>query len=231
MSYSSQEAKNLVEVQEKVILTKRKVSIAGEVSYNIRQNRQLDREFVEALCELPEEYSIPPYKTFLSEWGTHVLIAAKLGWRESVREEYSKEAVINRLQRNQSGILSSKGGALGFLSSSLTGSISTAVINDLRTDSASTRRWTSATGSPLQPAPISLTLKGVENFMVYENFNNSRICQMLQTNTSVVKLRERIKRALADYPSASGAKLSQPLMRTMNITWPRGTYYFNCVHA
>lgn len=165
LSFSFKEAKTIINRQEKVILTARRVSIAGDVVYNLRQNRRLNVEFLDALCELPTNYTQSVYISFIKEWGTHVVTGAKLGMRESIRREFSKKTVMNELQRNQSYAVSNKGGILAFVSSSLSGSVSSQVIQDLRSNSETVRSWTSSVGSPAAPAPISLTLRGIEKFL------------------------------------------------------------------
>ena len=165
LSASYNEAKKLINAQEKIILNRRRVTVLGEASYNTRKFRHLDPEFREALCELPLNFSQSAYLFFLQEWGTHVITGAKLGVQESERGVFSKKTIINSLQRNQSGVITNKAGFLSFVSSSLTGKISDELLSELRSDKASQSRWTSAVGSPLSPAPISLTLRGLETFI------------------------------------------------------------------
>ena len=174
LSASYKEAKTLINAQEKVILNKRRITVTGEATYNVRGNRRLDPEFVQALCDLPAEYSQDIYLSFIQEWGTHVVTGAKLGVRESVREDYSKKAVINALQRNQSYAITNQGGFLSFVSSSLTGAISDQVIDQFRTDKLSQSHWTSAVGSPSAPAPISLTLRGIESFIKFNSISGKK---------------------------------------------------------
>ncbi|XP_055351340.1 uncharacterized protein LOC129597713 isoform X2 [Paramacrobiotus metropolitanus] len=223
LSYCSKEAKEIIEGQEKIILTKRRVTLSAEASYRYRENKELNTEFLRSLCELPTEYTVTDYSNFLMEWGTHVIIAAKLGIRESVREEHSKQTIINYLQRNQSGVLTSKANVLSVLSTSLTGSISSTVISDLRNDNIAARRWTSATGSPISPAPLALTLRGMEKFITADYINSS-LCPAVQGKSNIEQLQKRIMQALNDYAAVNGAKSPEAMVRSVPLVWPKGNY-------
>ncbi|XP_055351338.1 uncharacterized protein LOC129597712 [Paramacrobiotus metropolitanus] len=226
LSASYKEAKNLIKAQEKVILNAHRISIAGDITYNVRSYRKLGSEFLDALCELPSNYSRNDYINFLKEWGTHVIIGAKIGIRESVRQEFTKNVVINHLQKNQSYTISSRGGVLSFITSSLTGTVSDQIIDDLRSGKESLKRWITAMGSPANPAPISLMLRGIEKFIVAGSvLNDSRNgCPRLQTDADIALFRANIQHALTEYPVVTGAEIPAPVVRTMKLTWPRGNY-------
>ena len=77
----------MLEQTRSIIVEKRNVVVAGELRYNYRENSKLTSEFILNLCDLPVEYDADIYRRFITTWGTHVIVAVKVGRVDVTRYE------------------------------------------------------------------------------------------------------------------------------------------------
>lgn len=231
LSNAVAEAKDILETAKDVILDKRKLTTLSEVRFNYRENRKLTSEFVLDLCELPLTYKSEVYRRFFAKWGTHVVVAVKMGQLAITRYKIPFQ-LLNNLLLNAPSLtkltkLSTSTSIVSYNSSDFqdVGVVQT-ILDFAVKYGGEIRSWHFSTGSPVSPAPVHLVLRRLDFFITQDFLESSPDlqCPQLSLPTVIKQLHSNFRRGLFEYPLVSAAPMLFPFTRFFRLSWPRGTY-------
>ncbi|OQV16068.1 hypothetical protein BV898_09838 [Hypsibius exemplaris] len=225
------EATDMIEHTKSIITEKRNVAVSGELRYNHKENTKLTSEFVLTLCELPVEYDADTYRRFITAWGTHVIVAVKVGRMDITRYEVPF-AMVNSLLATTAALtkiltVRVDNSTAAYSSNSLQDSGIIQTFVDLTTAGNSTfRKWRFTAGSVTAPSPVHLTLRRLDKFVTREFIAKSvdNLCPALEDGGNVRWIQSNIKQALLEYPVQPETTVFLPLQREFKIDWPKGSY-------
>ncbi|GAV08767.1 hypothetical protein RvY_18413-1 [Ramazzottius varieornatus] len=223
------EARDTLEAKQAIVVEKRNVIIEGELRYNYKENEKLTKEFVIGLCELPEEYITEVYRRFILKWGTHVIVAVKVGHFVVNRYEIPLAALnslvstispLTRLAHINMSTTSAAYKSEDFQDSEIVQKL----VDLALLEKAPFRKWHFVTGSDKAPTPVHLTLRRLDSFITREFIEPGMEveCLTLATDVNIAEIRENIKTALLEYPIDPPSPAFQPIVRQFRSDWPRG---------
>ncbi|XP_055328370.1 uncharacterized protein LOC129581376 [Paramacrobiotus metropolitanus] len=233
-SPQTKEARDVIEKTGDIILDKRKLTVMSEFRFNYKENRRLTTEFVTELCDLPLIYKFEVYRRFIASWGSHVMVAAKLGRLDIVRYKIPFNILNNLMLRVPILTKMSKMdialSTLSYNSSDFQDILTIQTLIDLlvktsELDSVITK-WKFSTGSDAVPAPIHMNLRRLDYFIArdYAEGPASEKCPQLLLPEVLNMVQANVRRAICDYPIYTAAAVAYPFTRTFKLAWPKGTY-------
>lgn len=228
------EAVSMLENSKSIITERRNVAVSGELRYNYRENPKLTSEFILNLCDLPVEYDAEAYQRFLATWGTHVIVAVKIGRMDVTRYEIPL-ARLNAIMATTAGLtkllhVNTVNSTAWYGSESFQEQAVVQTFIDLTTGANSTfRKWHFTAGSLAVPSPVHLTLRRLDKFVTQEILDKSMgdggggtLCPRLDDRANVAWIRSNVRQALLEYPVEPATKVFSPLRRDFKIDWPKG---------
>ncbi|XP_055354162.1 uncharacterized protein LOC129599847 [Paramacrobiotus metropolitanus] len=216
---------------ENIVLNVRNLTNYGEIAYRYHEHLRLSNNFMAAVCQLPSDYEEGPYLSFIKEWGTHVVISAKMGKRVTSRKIITKSEYTKTVMEN---FTSSDSGSLNlgvFASASMSSSLNSRMIDTVM--SATNNSYTShlIIGSEERPAPITFALRKMDYFLDMRYLRNSAQfigrCPLLDDNRNqTIRVKQIMAKAIEDYPKLSNINPDElaEVNRTFEPSWPKGQY-------
>ncbi|XP_064646382.1 uncharacterized protein LOC135499513 [Lineus longissimus] len=220
--YKKEESNSKIE--KNVFMESWKICNYGSARYRDELNAKYDLTdgVIADGCKLGTGKSDDSHKNFISKWGTHIIIEAKLGTKNMERTKTSLGEVVSFAMKDVSGGVSA-GGSYQGVGASLSVSASKLTKNAKFSSFAKGKKETLNRGSKDRPAPISMKLIGIHSIFVPHFWKNAP-CK--PSDATITKIQANVKKALENYniflnvfpPTEDKNNLR------VALTWPKGRY-------
>ncbi|XP_055327664.1 uncharacterized protein LOC129580925 [Paramacrobiotus metropolitanus] len=235
-SATMNEAKEVLEAKGNVILDTRNIITVAELRMKYKSTGKLTTEFLNDLCNLPADYNRDVYRRFFSTWGTHVVVAVKVGRLVISRDEIPVTSLNNLIMKAPSLAsivhLDVATSSVSYDSSAFQNPFIVEKIIELAKQGnfSGTIKHQFTRGTPSAPTPIQLTLRRIDTLLTKNLLDNSypnmkSYCpNYITAEDKLNQTRANMRQGLYDYPQYFPSPSFGVISRSFQLDWPHGTY-------